>query len=215
MRVWPCYARALYQSGASASDWVRFLSDIIMMVRGRYIALAAPDAKTLAACVYTPADVPHAVNKYGYSPKDVYAVGNPDLSSFGLSSEQLGSAIRRSLFMRSEVIYVDTGLIYAGMVFDGADDYFGHLCATRDALSKQNLDLVVKLHPDHFRTNFPDRLRSVGIEVLNNENFLPRLQECVVAIVEPSTASLIPALVGVPLLLARYGKLATQAGLVV
>jgi hypothetical protein len=49
------------------------------------------------------------------------------------------------------------------------------------------------------------------MEVLTNDNFVTRLQQCAAAIVEPSTAALIPAIVGVPLLLAHYGKLSAQA----
>jgi hypothetical protein len=150
------------------------------------------------------------MEKYGYSASDIYTVGNPDLSSFGLSPEQLGSVFRSARTTESEIIYIDTGLIYAGMVFENEDDYFSHIISTRDSLSEQNLKLSVKLHPDHFRTNFPERLQSNGIDVLNNENFLTRLQNCTAALVEPSTASLIPALVGLPLLLVKYGKLEKQ-----
>lgn len=209
-RVWPCYAKALYQSGANTTDWIRFLSDIIMMAQGKYIKYAVPDSRALAVCVYTSADVSHAVEKYGYSPEDIHVVGNPDLSVFGLSSEQLGSALNKMSLLNDEIIYIDTGLIYSGKVFDDGDDFFIHLLTTRDALLEQNLKLSVKLHPDHFRTNFPSRLESAGIDVIDKNNFLSRLQACVAVIVEPSTASLIPALVGVPLLLACYGKLKGQ-----
>lgn len=208
--IWPCYARALFKTGASWGDWRRFASDIINMTRGKYIAHAAADARTSAACVYTAADIPHAVSKYGHALADVHVVGNPDIMAFGLEQHHIGAAAGEDTSNREEVIYIDTGLIYAGMVFDGPDDFLAHLVATRDALAKLGRTLAVKLHPQHFRTDFPERVRSAGIDVLTNENFVPRLLGCAGAIVEPSTAALIPAIVGLPLVLAAYGKLRGQ-----
>ena len=211
IHIWPCYVRALYKTGARKADWLRFFSDIINLARGKYIAHAAPDSLTSAACVYTHTDISHAVGKYGYRPEHVHVVGNPDIAAFGLTADQIAAAATVPNVQRPEIIYVDTGLIYAGMVYENAEDFFVHLCATRDALRMQGRTMSIKLHPQHFRTDFPDRLRAADIEVLGNDNFVPRLLQCAAAIVEPSTAALIPAVIGVPLLLARYGKLAAQA----
>jgi len=208
--IWPCYARALLRTGAGWNDWRRFVSDIVDLTRGRYIARAAPDSRTSAACVYTGADVPHAVGKYGHDPKDVHVVGNPDISAFGLTEVDLGVAARSPPQPRTEVVYIDTGLIYAGMVFDDADDFLQHLITTRDALLAQGFSLAVKLHPQHIRTDFPNRLVAAHIEVLDNQSFVPRLKNSAAAIVEPSTAALIPAIIGLPVMLAQFGKLTGQ-----
>lgn len=209
-KVWPCYIKALWRTGATGSDWWRFIADIVSQVRGQYITVSAGDCHTTECAVYAPADVSHAMGKYGYSLKHIHVVGNPDIIAFGLSAEDMGSAATTVNCERSEVVYVDTGLFYAGMVYDTLDDFFAHLCTTRDALKAQGRTLVVKLHPQHFRTDFPDRLLNSGISVLTNDNFVSCLRKCAAAIVEPSTAALIPALMGVPLLLARYGKLSAQ-----
>ncbi|MES2987616.1 MAG: hypothetical protein V4808_06905 [Pseudomonadota bacterium] len=211
LKIWPLYARALWQTAASRKEWARFGKDIFNMGLGRYSARAADDSRTTLTAVYTGADKSHAVEKYGQRPEDVRVVGNPDLHAFGLFAEDIGIAATADTGSRSEVVYVDTGLIYAGMVFDGAADFLAHLTRTRDALRGAAKTLSVKLHPDHFRTDMPDRIAALGIEVLTSANFVSRLKGCAAAIVEPSTAALIPGLVGVPLLLARYGKLAGQA----
>lgn len=208
--IWPCYADALLKTRAEPSDWIRFVSDIINLANGKYIARAAEDSQTSAVCVYAPADIAHAVTKYGYPEAQVHVVGNPDITVFGLTEDHLGCAATAFTANNREVIYLDTGLIYAGMVFDGADDFLAHLLKTQDALRSQGRTMSAKLHPHHFRTNFPDRVRTAGIEVLNNEDFVGRLQQAAAVIVEPSTAALIPAIIGVPLMLARYGKLAEQ-----
>lgn len=70
--------------------------------------------------------------------------------------------------------------------------------------------MVVKLHPVHARTGVADRLRQLNFELCANEDFVTRLKASSAVIVEPSTAALVPALLGLPLLLARYGKLSEQ-----
>lgn len=210
-KVWPCYIKAMWHTSASATDWWRFIADMLSQVRGRYIEVAAKDCQTTECAVYAPADVSHAMGKYLHPPEHVHVVGNPDIMAFGLTDDHIGVAAAPGRAESSEVVYVDTGLIYAGMVYDNPDDFFAHMCATRDALKAQGRSLSVKLHPQHFRTDFPDRLHAAGIEVLSNDNFVARLQQCAATIVEPSTAALIPAIVGVPLMLAHYGKLSEQA----
>jgi hypothetical protein len=209
-RIWPCYIRALVRTGAGSGDWRRFFADMVSLARGAYIAHAAPDCRTTKTAVYTQADVGHAVAKYGHPPEDVYVVGNPDISMFKLDESQLGQAVIGNSAIADEIIYVDTGLIYAGMVFDGPDDYYAHIIATRDSFALQGKKMVIKLHPHHFRTDFPARLEAAGIEILSNDNFTGRLACCSAAVVEPSTAALIPGLLGLPILLARHGKFAGQ-----
>lgn len=208
-KIWPCYLGALSRTKGSKADWMRFVTDILHLSRGHYIAKGSEDSRTTACAVYTQADVIHAVTKYGHKPEDVHVVGNPDLQNFGLQEDQIGSGLGK-LDRKNWIVYVDTGLIYAGMVFQAADDYFHHLIATKDGLASQGYQMKIKLHPDHFRTQFPARLQDAGIEVLSNKNFVSTLQESVGAIVEPSTAALIPGLVGIPMLLANHGKLSSQ-----
>lgn len=209
-KVWPLYAHALYITKARTSDWVRFLSDIINLTKVKYISIAAPDSKADGCAVYTDTDVRHAVKKYSYASSDVHVVGNPDLSRFNLTTEMLGCAATNQRKANSEILYVDTGLIYAGMVFANADDYLLHLTTLAKTLAMQGLSFAIKLHPDHHRTNFPARLVENGIRVVSNEDFVSSLLNCRAAMVEPSTAALIPALLGLPLLMVAFGKLEEQ-----
>jgi hypothetical protein len=210
VKIWPCYIRALIRTGAGFGDWRRFVTDTVNLTRGAYIAHAAPDCRTTKAAVYTQADVRHAVEKYGHPPEDVHVVGNPDISMFNLDEGRLGCALVDENPAINEIVYIDTGLIYTGMVFVDANDYYAHLINTRNSLARQGKKMAIKLHPHHFRTDFPARIEAAGIEVLSNTNFCERLIRCAAALVEPSTAALIPGLVGVPIMLIRYGKFAGQ-----
>ncbi len=209
-KIWPLYLTALIKTSAHINDWKRFVADVINLSLGKYIPIAAADSKASACAVYTEADVGHAVKKYGYENCDVHVVGNPDLSRFNLATEMLGCAATNQRKANSEIIYVDTGLIYAGMVFANADDYLLHLTTLAKMLATQGLSLAIKLHPDHHRTNFPTRLLENGIRVVSNEDFVSSLLNCRAVMVEPSTAALIPALLGLPLLMVAFGKLEEQ-----
>lgn len=209
-KIWPLYLTALIKTGAHINDWKRFVADVINLSLGKYIPVAAADSKASACAIYAEADVGHAVKKYGYENCDVHVVGNPDLSRFNLTTEMLGCAVANQRQANSEIVYVDTGLIYAGMVFTNAEDYLLHLKTLAKTLEAQELSLVIKLHPDHYRTNFPARLLENGICVVSNEDFVSSLLNCRAVMVEPSTAALIPALLGLPLLMVAFGKLEEQ-----
>ena len=53
-------------------------------------------------------------------------------------------------------------------------------------------------------------LRELGFDICSNDEFVDYLRSAKAAIVEASTAAIIPALMGLPLLLAQYGKLSDQ-----
>lgn len=209
-KIWPLYAHALYKSKADPRDWIRFLSDIYNLTAGKYIQVAAADSRTTACAVYTEADVSHAVTKYGHSESHVHPVGNPDLTRFNLTAEMLGYAASERNLIDDEVIYIDTGLIYIGMAFTGVDDYFSYLTKLLKILKSQGLSLAIKLHPAHSQTNLHKRIDESGIRVIENDNFVPSLLKCRAAMVEPSTAAMIPALLGLPLLMVAFDKLKNQ-----
>lgn len=208
-RIWPAYASAMRATGAKAADWRRFAGDILVMASGRRPHTAAPDARTTKCCVYVEADAGHALQRYGFRPEDVVAVGNPDLARFGLESADVGLHLGHAE-TGHEVMYIDTGLVYTGFVFESRAQFVQHLVATRDALAAQGLALVFKPHPDHLRSGMMEELAAAGVATCSREEFMPRLRRCSAAIVEPSSLSVVPALMGLPLFLAQYGPLAGQ-----
>jgi hypothetical protein len=208
--VWPTYASALWRTKASAGDWRRFASDILLGAAGRFSFASAEDAKTDACCVYVDADVEHAVRKYQFRESEVTAVGNPDLVRFGLGTEAIGSHLRESSEPLTDVMYIDTGLVYTGYVFSTQEEFKRHLIDTKDELDRCGKRLIFKPHPDHHRSNVLHELAAAGVDICSNEEFAARLARCCAAIVEPSSLAVLPALLGMPLLFAQYGKLSGQ-----
>lgn len=209
--VWPAYAGALRDTGAAATDWLRFGSDVFRGALGRWTTVSADDARTDRCCVYVGADVDYALGKYGFVAEDVIPVGNPDLARFGLTAERVGAGIARTHAQAADVMYADTGLMFTGCVFTSAEEFVRHMLDTRDALAAQGRKLVFKPHPDHRRSNVLGTLAEAGVDICGNDEFVPRLERCCACIVEPSTVAVIPALLGMPVALAKYGSLRDQS----
>lgn len=208
-KLFPVYWIALLKTNASVSDWYWFFKEIYIKIASKtHNAEGAPDTKTTFGCVYTSVDISHIVRKYRVQPSNVFAVGNPDLILFGLKRTNLGINIDRADSTINDIVYVETLMLDAGLVFDGQADFIRHITDIYESTKAQGFHLVIKLHPGHFRTDVPDRLCKLGIEICNNEDFVARLITAKAAIVMPSTAAIIPALVGLPLFLDQCGKMA-------
>jgi hypothetical protein len=95
-------------------------------------------------------------------------------------------------------------------VFQDEAEYINHLHSTYQKLVAQGFHMIVKLHPAHFKSGVPAALNQLGIEICQNADFVSRLKKSTAAIVEPSSAAMIPALMGKPVLLAQYEKLSEQ-----
>lgn len=206
----PCYVHALRHTGAGPDEWGRFASDVWRLATGRLGFAAAEDARTNKCCVYTAADVNHAVTKYGFQPVDVIPVGNPDLVDFGVTSGMIGTHVGAPPRDGRSVMYVETGLVASGLFVNNEAQYIGHLQHTQEKLLEQGRSLLFKSKP-HASEGSSATLRalaSAGVEVIDNRSFVPRLVECCACIVEYTSLALVPALMGMPLFLANYGMLA-------
>ncbi len=205
--VWPAYWGSLWSTGASGREWRRFAEDILNITGGRFIKVSADDARTSKCGVYTAADIGYARDKYGFAAGDVVAVGNPDLIQFGLTADLIDSHLNDPRPEAVDVMYIDTGLVYTGWVFTSEVEFIEHILHTKQALERQGRRLLFKPHPDHRRSTVLARLQEAGVEVCANQDLVPRLRNCCAAITEPSSLSLVPALMGLPLFLASFGKL--------
>lgn len=204
----PVYGRSLWETNASAREWYGLVKDIAGRARGIRPIVAASDSKTDRACVYIDADIECAVDRYGHSRADVVAVGNPDLISFGLTSAMIGCCIRPAS-ENKDVVYIDTALTAYGFAYDSEDACIRHIVDSSAELSRQGKRLVFKPHPAQ-ASRVVAGIADAGIDICSKEEFLSRLQGSCAAITEPSTAALIPALMGLPLFLAQYGALDGQ-----
>lgn len=204
----PCYIDALITTKAKTDDWGSFLRNLIEIFTKPSNLRVASDAKTTSCLVYADADIQHAIDLYGFKKQDVIAVGNPDLISFGMKKEFIGFGLTDITIKHRDVIYIDTALTATGLIFANQIEYIQHLMDTKNELERQGLKLILKPHPETKRLYDLNVFKNAGIEVLDNNKFIERLLTTCAVIVEPSTLALIPALMGIPMVLPTYGKLA-------
>ena len=208
----PCYIKALFFTNAPIKEWFRFISDVIVLAKGGEPACekASLDAKATKGAVYIPADVDHEVSCYGYKQEDVYVVGNPDITKFGLNKELIGSWKQPKKEKFKSVVYIETGLSSVATMFAGTDGFVKHLIETSNSLSSQGYKLKVKLKPNQINTSaIIEAIAGTDIEIIDEDKLVECLIECSACISETSTLALLPALLGVPILLAKYGVLAS------
>lgn len=205
----PCYVGALTRTRASGRDWERFLTDLIRMGSGGTNLVAAEDARTTRCCVYTQADIQHAILHNGFLASDVTVVGNPDLVRFGLKQEMIGSRVACSGSGNRKIMYIDTGLVATGLIFKSKKEFIEHLKQTANSLAAQGIKMLCKLkpHSSYGPGSLAEQLKGSNVELVANDKFLQRLESCTACIVEITTLAMVPALMGMSLLYANYGKL--------
>ncbi|HKY80081.1 MAG TPA: hypothetical protein VJM09_01250 [Sphingobium sp.] len=207
LQVLPTYMAALRVTKASPSDWFRIAKDTYLLAVGRYITKNASDSRCNITAIYTEADREQVIEKYWHEQDEVVAVGNPDLIYFGLKDEEVGLLAKRGAPETNEVVYVDSRLVHYGMAYASEEEFIAHLDEVRASVERQGYSLVLKLHPGHDGTAVPDILARKGYTLLQKEEFCARLLRAAAVIVEPSTAAAVPTLMGLPLLLGKFGSL--------
>lgn len=210
LHFWPAYARSLWQTGAGRQEWSRFLSDLANRARGTRPRRAAADSRADRACVFNEAEVGFVADAFGYAIDHVVAVGNPDLTQFGLPAGSVGLFLGQAAPRGDAVMYVDASLVNYGGVYGSEAEFVGHVTQTRDELARQGKRLVFKPHPTQTGSRVLSALADAGIDICSREAFAPTLRQCCATISEPSSAAMLPALMGMPLCLAQYGHLRGQ-----
>lgn len=208
--TFPCYIKALLKTKATHKDWGRFISDIFQLAIGGEPACvhAADDAKTNKCAVYIPADVKHAINCYGFKKEDVFVVGNPDLLQFDLKQSMIGRWTPPENCLQKSIMYIETGLSSVATLYPGTQGFINHLIETSNSLADQGYKMRLKLKPSQVNIKSIEQgLAGTQIELIANDNFLQKLAESSACIVETTSLAILPALMGMPLLLAKYGDI--------
>jgi hypothetical protein len=192
--------------------WQNIIKDIFAKMINPQSSGTSLLTKTTLGCVYTDSDRVHMKITYNLNDNDIYTVGNPDLMHFGFDENDIGFQFNQNNFnFNKEIVYIDTGLIQAGFVFNSYGEYYQHLLITEQALANQGYSLAFKPHPDHYHNGeLLSLLKESSIRIIHKEDFIGSIKLCAAVIVEPSTLSLIPALMGKTIFLANYNKLAKQ-----
>jgi len=210
-RLIPLYLNSLIHTRAPLACWKDLLTEVVTKAfHGYPTANSLQDIKTDIGCVYTAADFGHIQRSYDIASENIHVVGNPDLMHFGMTCKDFAYALDRS-DRSSEIIYIDTALVEQGLCFDTVEDFLNHLKSLQMGISSMGFSLVVKLHPAHRRNNVSTKLEEFHITLCESHAFIERLKMAEAVITEPSSAALIPALMGLPLLLCQCGRLKDQA----
>lgn len=211
IHVLPAYMRALWVTRGGIQDWIYLARDIgFSFFSSSYLGVAPKDSRASAYAVYTNADVKEYMSRYKCKKNDISVVGNPDLLYFGMTDDDICIRFSPQVSPKNEIMYIQTGYELEGIYFKNDDDFFCHVLNTNAALAEQAIKLTVKLKQFDRRPQLRDRFLASNIEVIDDINYLPRLKTSVAAIIEPTTA-MVPALMGIPLLLAQYGQLSNAA----
>jgi hypothetical protein len=207
-KIIPVYLHSLLATRADRKTWSGFLVYMLEKTTSRKFTNTSyiVDTKTSIGCVYLESEKAHMVENYEIPAGSIFVVGNPDLMKFGIQSSDMGSQCIGD-YGRKTIIYIDTALSKSGLAFSSDDDFIRHLVLTYEALKAQGYVLLVKLHPAHRRSSVPMKIKAKGINLCEDMDFVSTLKSSKAVIAEPSSAALIPALLGLPLLLAQYHKL--------
>jgi hypothetical protein len=208
LKIIPVYIKALIVTRADIHIWSSFLISILEKLISRKLSSKnyIVDTQTSIGCVYLDSERAHMIENYAIPDNCVHVVGNPDLMRFGLKVSDMGYRCFTDTVSRT-ILYIDTALSKSGVVFSSDNDFVKHLELTNKALAVQGYTILVKLHPAHLQSDVPQQVERSGIKLCKDEEFILLLKSATAAIVEPSSAALIPALLGLPLLLAQFNKL--------
>jgi hypothetical protein len=207
--ILPKYCICLFKTQASYSEWIEFINELFIKAipLKRTLGYAPRDTTTDVGCVYAPIDIEHMVTHYHMNKDNVHAVGNPDLIHFNLKDDVINYGLTDKYIPLKKIMYIDTSLVEVGFCFDDIDQFIEHIIQTKIKIESQGYNFIIKLHPVHYKNGVVNKLTLLNIDICEKDSFVNKLKECACVITEPSSAAMIPALMSIPLLLAKYGKL--------
>jgi hypothetical protein len=205
--TFPNYIISLLQTNASLKEWNSFFISIYRYIFKPSMWFTYKETNTDYCIVYASADFKHAIDFYGFSLNKIFAVGNPDLIDFYLPDDFNKKILDRNVIFKDNVLYIDTALFPTGMVYKNENTFINHIIKLNNQLILQNKNLLFKPHPETLRMVNMESLKMNGVELVNNQNFVEKLETCCLVITEPSTLSLIPCLLKIPLALANFDDL--------
>lgn len=202
------YLICLVKTRAPLSAWRELFQDTIQKFSGKSIEHASQDSITDYVCVFNEFDREHAMKKYSLPKEKISIVGSPDILKFDGLEDRIGAYNNKQKDIEKKLVYIGTGIRSTNMRVADDNVYFHHLLKTYHEFKKLDVEIVFKLHYSRNK-KMMELFQNKGEEpyFCDNERFLETLENSDGAIVEPSTAALIPAFIGKPLFLAKYGAL--------
>jgi hypothetical protein len=202
------YCKSLINTGANLKTWISLFLDVYKKILGIAIVKANSDAVTSCICVFNEFDQKQAVQKFSVSSDTVKIVGSPDILKFKNLEKFICRFSNEKNFKNKSVVYIGTGVRGTKMMLSDDREYFNFLMKTYEALKQINKKLILKLHYSRI-LSMQKYFSMVENDIIfcEDDEFIPELEKSCGAIVEPSTAALVPLMMGKPIYLAQYDSL--------
>ena len=195
------YVKTLFETSVSFQDLIKLLCDIVYKLLGREIKISRNDGTPDHICIFNEFDESHARNKYPTC-KKFYRTGLFDIEKFQGLEEKIYAEHQTG--SKKKIIYIGTGLRSTNMLSADHTEYFRYLCNIQDYFSPL-FEVGFKLH--YSRLNKINSIASrerVSFKFINDNEFIDYVTSSAFGICEPSSASLIPALLSKPIFLPAF-----------
>lgn len=203
----PCYIKSLIRTESTVKDWMFLIKNIVYAFTRPTVFNISPDAKTSLCLIYASADRVHAKDVYSFSDEQIKEVGNPDFISFSLNQEDIASNLNVGFNDGEFVMYIDTALLVTGLFFKSQKEYIEHLEELAKEIKRMGKTMLFKPHPETARLCDLSKLDLDLIKIIDKNDFVTMLKNTICVISEPTTLSIIPCTMGIPLLLAKNNRL--------
>jgi hypothetical protein len=206
-KVLPVYISSLNETNAGISDWLNFIKMIVFSATSPSTFKSLKNVRTTTCNIYAKSDMASAMNLYGYQENEITVVGNPDFIQFGFDDINHLKNSKIQQISNDYVIYIDTALLASGYYFKDIDEFMCHLLSVNKEIQKIGKKLIFKPHPDTAKLIDLNVFSANGILIIGNSDLFNFLNKTYCVLTEPSTLSIVPCALGIPLLLVNFGKL--------
>lgn len=206
------YISVLIKTGVRFNCWLELFRDLVFGALRLNFPRYAEGSCADLCLVFLGSEKKIAIEKYGYSIKDVRVIGLPDVLDFSVREDDVLSCAE-SFKDKNKVLYFDTGYLYTGDLFSSVEEYVNHIVQLDRHLSSQGMKLIFKPKPQKFnrlKDELLKRLDDEGVEVYEGREVLKLLKESCFVLSEPSTVVLVAALLGMPVFLVGFGRFEGQ-----
>lgn len=201
------YLNILVKTDLTIKDLINITHDVLLKMLGRDISVARLDGNPNFICLFNNYELVEAKKKYTSKRVSFHEIGIPDLYKFKGLSKVINS-YNTELKKHMICTYVGTGPRSTNMLLSDNDEYFEHITEINNFLTDKGYLVNFKLH--HSRLNSIEHLNEINnnkINLINDDEFVNSLRNSKFSIIEPSSASLAPAIIGMPIVLSKVLKL--------
>tara|TARA_B100000787_G_C16193361_1_gene298993 strand:- start:2139 stop:3374 length:1236 start_codon:yes stop_codon:yes gene_type:complete len=193
----PNYFISMYLDKITFKDIYIFLKTLVKLFNGHNIKKQNHDSRTDLAIVFNHFDADYAINKFGYSLKNIKIVGSPDLYEFSLKEDELNIYQKYINKEKDYVLYLDSVPFLRGLT--SPEENYNYLLKINKKVISLGKILAIKLHPEHKKTEFSKKLSKAGVKIVDKNELISIIKNSEFVISEATSLFQIPALMGWPI----------------